>query len=722
MESTCRDKKFQSSWKLSPSSIDLDRRDSPVNPYHRSVRARMTRPRWTLPDADDQSEAGISGLPEFECGAYENSYVDACSCCTFSGEIIVAQRRCKKERSRREAYEKIKAKVENAVKTHKIFLLRGELPKLKEALEARGWVQKYESTRTRMLPYGSAANLEAHSLGDVTQADGTLNERAVIFALLRHKPPDFIWDCRNDFVEWHRGLSCNVLLNKYQRSFVYTSKLGMARLLEDAYWLYEENVSGALFPRTYSPSTDRRAFVEDFRLTAAAGLLKWFVRGMTAAEDILVVNSEGRRAIPIAGLEFAVKRCEEFVATATHEDIDVEKGEQPSDEEWDRFLDDYAAALHQGAGVDSSSEESRELLQRCFLAAVAILEKLKTVDPQYEMSDMRGIWILKPSHLCCGNGIVISHDLKDILRRAEQKPKDYYIVQKYIERPLLIKETKFDIRLWYLVTSTFPLTIWLFKEAFLRFSSKPYTFSTYHEAIHICNTAIQEKYDDEKRRRQRRKQGDPEEPASSRSMRDQGWDCEKLNEYLKSIGHEGEPYYDLIYPKMMEAIVLMMLAAQNHMERRRCSFELYGADFMLAEDMSVWLIEINTNPRMHPPSSRVTRRLYSNVLESLVKVIMDVPVNACADTGGFSLVYKQDIPDFQPYLGPYLFVAGKSMTLHERSPEPTTPRKERRANICGPWSKQQRARTVPPMILRSREPNVADLIDHLNAGRCTAAN
>lgn len=72
---------------------------------------------------------------------------------------------------------------------------------------------------------GTAANLEAHSLGDITQSDGTLNERAVIFALLRFKQPDFIWDCRNDFVEWHRGLGCNVLLNRYQRSFVYTSKV-----------------------------------------------------------------------------------------------------------------------------------------------------------------------------------------------------------------------------------------------------------------------------------------------------------------------------------------------------------------------------------------------------------------------------------------------------------------------------------------------------------------
>ncbi|XP_011867758.1 PREDICTED: tubulin glycylase 3A-like [Vollenhovia emeryi] len=466
MGSTCRDKKFQSSWKLPPSSIDLGRRDSPVNPYHRSDRVKMLRPRWTLPGADHQGEAGISGLPEFECGAYVNPC--PCSCCAFSEETIVAQRRgyCEKERSRKEAYGKIKAKVENAVKRRKIFLLRGELPRLREALEARGWVQKYESTRTRMLPYGTAADLEARSLGDITQADGTLNERAVIFALLRHRQPDFIWDCRNDFVEWHRGLGCDVLLNRYQRSFVYTSKLGMARLLEDAYWLYEENVSGVLFPRTYNPSRDRRAFVEDFRLTAAAGLLRWLVRGMAAAEEILVAGSEERRAIPIARLEFAIGRCEELLAAVTHEDIDVQEGgEQPSDEEWNCFLDDYTAALHHGAGVDGTSEDSRELLQvpRCFLAAVAILEKLKTADPQHEMSDMRGIWILKPSHLCCGNGIVISHNLEDILRRVEQRPKDYYIVQKYIERPLLIKETKFDIRLWYLVTNTFPLTIWLFK-------------------------------------------------------------------------------------------------------------------------------------------------------------------------------------------------------------------------------------------------------------------
>lgn len=70
---------------------------------------------------------------------------------------------------------------------------------------------------------------------------------------------------------------------------------------------------------------------------------------------------------------------------------------------------------------------------------------------------------------------------------------------------------------------------------------------------------------------------------------------------------------------MCEAIIATMLAAQQHMDKRRCSFELYGADFMVMNDLSVWLIEINTNPRMHPPSTKVTERLYPEVMESLVK-------------------------------------------------------------------------------------------------------
>ncbi|XP_053995687.1 tubulin glycylase 3A-like [Hylaeus anthracinus] len=723
-DSSSEDKADQSCSKLAP-LISLEKKESPVNPYNRADWTKMNS-KWPLPDTDDNEISAVNSLPQLDCGAFPKSHMDTCSCCpretfdNYDTDAIANYRSivlkddgcCKAHWMRKECYQRIKAKVNKAVKRHKIFLIRGELPKLKEALERRGWVQKYEATKTRTLPYGSVASLEARSLGDLTQPDGTLNERAVVFALLRHKSPDFIWDSRNDFVDWHRGLSSNTLLNRYQKPSVYTSKLGMARILEEAHWLYEKDVSSVLFPRSYNLSREPKAFLEDFRLTAAAGLLKWFVERMQDNRDTVDL---GQRTIPMSRVEFAIKRCEEFIACASHKNIDEDFVAELSEEEWNSFLDDYATAVHDYGRIENISEKSQEYLQKYIEAAKSTLSKLKEVDPQYELNGMRNTWILKPSELCCGTGISISHNLNDIFRKVKSRPKDYFIVQKYIERPLLIHDTKFDIRQWYLVTNTFPMTIWLFKEGLLRFSSKPYTFSTYHEAIHICNTAIQEKYDEERRRR--RKRGISEEVV--KSVRDQGWDCEKLNEYLKQMGLEGEPYYDKIYPKMSEAIVLTMLASQEHMDRRRCSFELYGADFVVMEDLSVWLIEINTNPRMHPPSSRITKRLYSGVLQSLVKVVMDVPMNAAADTGGFSLVYKQHIPDFRPYLGPCLFVFGKSITLQEH------PRKrDKKKGKANGWIKQQqhqqqqpRAWTAPPMIPRSRDPKIVDFIDYLNTAR-----
>ncbi|XP_012281705.1 tubulin glycylase 3A [Orussus abietinus] len=667
-----------------------------------------TGPEWPLPDLEGGQVSLVNSVPSLE-GSCPKSSLDACSRVPKDSSSPEDDRG-RAEWLRKEFYSSVKAKVEKAVQKHKIFLIRGDLPRLRQALEERGWVQKYESSRTRTVPYGSVASLEAKSLGDVRKPDGTLNERALIFAMLRHRPPNFVWDCRNDFVEWDRSLGSHALLNRFQKSFVYTSKLGMAHLLQNAHWLYEEEVSSVRFPRSYNVSREPRAFLQDFRQTAATSLLKWFVEHTENARGIFNVGSQ---PIPVSQLEFAIKRCEEFLADVDHRTID---GDEVGvlDEEWSLFLDDCSKVLYKGNGIVVPYEDALERLEKYYETATSILRKLKDVDPQYELSGTRNIWIVKPSDLCCGTGIGISHNLKDIFRKVGSRPKDYFIVQKYIERPLLVRNTKFDIRQWYLVTSTFPLTIWLFKEGFLRFSSKHYTFSTYHEAIHICNTAIQEKYDDEKRRR--RKRGGPEERVEAESIRDQEWDCQKLNEYLKSAGYKGEPYFDEIYPKMSQAIVLTMLASQEYMDRRRCSFELYGADFMVMDDLTVWLIEINTNPRMHPPSLKITQRLYSEVLDSLVKVILDVPIDPTADTGGFELAYRQHVPDFQPYLGPCLFVFGKSMRARE---QPGLKDREKKSRGSNPGGKQPRAWTAPPMMPRLREPKVVDFIDYSSSSSCS---
>jgi hypothetical protein len=50
-----------------------------------------------------------------------------------------------------------------------------------------------------------------------------------------------------------------------------------------------------------------------------------------------------------------------------------------------------------------------------------------------------------------------------------------FIVQKYIERPLLVSGLKFDMRQFVLVTSLDPLVVFISDDYYLRFTASPFT-------------------------------------------------------------------------------------------------------------------------------------------------------------------------------------------------------------------------------------------------------
>lgn len=90
-----------------------------------------------------------------------------------------------------------------------------------------------------------------------------------------------------------------------------------------------------------------------------------------------------------------------------------------------------------------------------------------------------------------------------------------------------------------------------------------------------------------------------------------------FNWFFRGIGH-ADMWEKCIYPGMRQSIICTLLASQEHMDRRRNCFELFGADFMLGEDFSPWLIEINSCPCMQPTTS-VTARMCSQCLEDVIK-------------------------------------------------------------------------------------------------------
>lgn len=110
----------------------------------------------------------------------------------------------------------------------------------------------------------------------------------------------------------------------------------------------------------------------------------------------------------------------------------------------------------------------------------------------------KNIWIVKPGENSNrGKGILISRDLGEIEGFVANASTHTYIVQKYLERPLLIRQRKFDIRCFALVTSVNGLIkAYFYQEGYLRTSSKKYSPDNLTKAVHLTNEAIQMKYDD----------------------------------------------------------------------------------------------------------------------------------------------------------------------------------------------------------------------------------
>lgn len=67
-----------------------------------------------------------------------------------------------------------------------------------------------------------------------------------------------------------------------------------------------------------------------------------------------------------------------------------------------------------------------------------------------------------------------------------------YVIQKYLENPLLINKKKFDIRQWVLVQDFNPPRVWFFDECYVRFSATDYNENDICNIfIHLTNNSIQ---------------------------------------------------------------------------------------------------------------------------------------------------------------------------------------------------------------------------------------
>ena len=108
------------------------------------------------------------------------------------------------------------------------------------------------------------------------------------------------------------------------------------------------------------------------------------------------------------------------------------------------------------------------------------LEKYKNIISNLSNSKIK--FIVKPVGSSRGRGIRILSDkaeFKHLCKASQIRHGKNYLISKYISKPHLINNKKYDLRIYVLVSSLYPLKIYMYKEGLVRFATEEYTKGDY---------------------------------------------------------------------------------------------------------------------------------------------------------------------------------------------------------------------------------------------------
>lgn len=236
------------------------------------------------------------------------------------------------------------------------------------------------------------------------------------------------------------------------------------------------------------------------------------------------------------------------------------------------------------------------------------------------------LWIVKPVAQACGRDIRVVRGLGDLLRSV-QSLGFKCVVQKYIERPLLVRrDRKFDIRQWVLVTCANPLVVYGFSQCYIRLSGRAYTADRTQLGdanVHLCNHSVNRDFE-------RTERDGGEEWTSSTMMSQQEFalhlDSGSLPELLalptRESTRECGVFRQHILPQIRSQCIKAICACREKFSQVGRGFEWLGMDLMVTEGGDVLLLEVNTSPDTSM-STVVTTRLVEAATRDLFDLILD---------------------------------------------------------------------------------------------------
>jgi len=181
-------------------------------------------------------------------------------------------------------------------------------------------------------------------------------------------------------------------------------------------------------------------------------------------------------------------------------------------------------------------------------------------------------------------------------------------MQTYIYNPLLIDGKKFDFRIYMLIASSNPLILY-FSDGYLRVSTQKYDTKSKELGVHLTNTYVAEKV---------LKKG--KSTISEQEFKKQYWTMTKLGEYLHTNGLIKDTNWieTGLRTQIKRAMSHLARATAYSYEKRSNTYELFGIDFLLDENLKLWFIECNAGPQMkrtNPEKEKMLKKMLMDHFE-----------------------------------------------------------------------------------------------------------
>ena len=204
-------------------------------------------------------------------------------------------------------------------------------------------------------------------------------------------------------------------------------------------------------------------------------------------------------------------------------------------------------------------------------------------------------------------------DLNQIKNELKNNPcpstgQHTFILQKYIEKPYLINKRKFDIRCYAMITCVNGnLQGYFYQEGYLRTSSKSFSLISNNKFVHLTNDAVQKKSDDYGKF----------EKANKMSYLD-------FQRYLDSHHPQKVNFATDILAQIRKIVkdTIQAVYLKIDINKRAHSFEVFGYDFILDNNLKPWLLEVNTNPCLELSSPHLAR-IIPAMLDNSFRIALD---------------------------------------------------------------------------------------------------